>query len=223
MKFGAINNDIPVQQIKEDLQRFAKLAVDLGATHVESIDAKEVVIDYRVRFKCQVPKCHYYNTNAHCPPYAPSFEEMKKLLSCYSCALLVGLRVPSGVITTGAVQAEQAVNKPSAASRRNAARRKLTRIIVELESEAFYGGYYFAAGFSSGSCKGTWCKNMPCQALEKGKGCRFPLKSRPSMEAVGMDVFKMATNAGWPIYPVGSRCPKDNIPYGMMVGIILIT
>ena len=156
----------------------------------------------------------HYNTNANCPPYAPSFDSVTKFLARFSFALLVGLKVPSEVVTASDNNNDK---------ERLLARRKLSNIITEIESEAFYDGHYFATGFSSGSCKGTWCVNLPCQALEKGKNCRFPLKSRPSMESVGMDVFKMLNNAGWPVYPIGKRCQSESIPYGMLVGIVLIT
>jgi len=214
MKFKAIKNNIPIQQIQKDLNRYAELAIRLGATHVKILDRREVILDYRVYYKCLVPKCRYYNTNANCPPHTPSFKGMTKLLACFYSALLVGLKVPSKIVTTSGGKEN---NKE-----RSSVRRKLSQIITELESDAFYDGYYFATGFSSGSCKGTWCADLPCQALENGKNCRFPLQSRPSMEAVGMDVFKMVTSAGWPVYPIGNRCQAENIPYGMLVGIVLI-
>ena len=41
------------------------------------------------------------------------------------------------------------------------------------------------------------------------------MKSRPSMEAVGIDVYKMAAQAGWDIYPIGSERPED-MPKGTL-------
>jgi hypothetical protein len=42
------------------------------------------------------------------------------------------------------------------------------------------------------------------------------------MEAVGIDVFKMILAAGWSIYPIGSDAKPDEIPYGVLAGIIII-
>ena len=55
-------------------------------------------------------------------------------------------------------------------------------------------GYRFATGFKAGSCK-----LCPECTVSNSKGtCRHPYQSRPSMEAVGIDVFKTAENAGLP-------------------------
>ncbi|MDD3654635.1 MAG: DUF2284 domain-containing protein [Desulfotomaculaceae bacterium] len=214
MIVDAIKKEISIVQIKKDLSLYNQLASRLGATHVKILETQEVILDYRAHYKCLVPKCRYYNTNANCPPHAPSFESITKFIACFSFALLVGLKVSSTVVSTSGGKEKD--------KDRIASRRKLSQILNELEAEAFYGGYYFATAFSSGSCKGTWCVDIPCQALENGKSCRFPLQARPAMEAAGMDVFKMITNAGWPIYPIGGRCQPDSIPYGMLVGIVFI-
>ena len=42
------------------------------------------------------------------------------------------------------------------------------------------------------------------------------------MEAVGMDVYKTVTKAGWYIYPVGDNTSLNDIPIGLRVGIVLI-
>jgi predicted metal-binding protein len=62
-----------------------------------------------------------------------------------------------------------------------------------LEAEAFKAGYYYAAGFSGGIC--LLCPT--CAGV--GNPCRHPYEARPSMEGVGIDVFKTAANAGLPI------------------------
>ena len=42
------------------------------------------------------------------------------------------------------------------------------------------------------------------------------------MEAVGMDVYTMATRAGWDIYPIGERTPPSDLPCGLFLGIVLV-
>ena len=42
------------------------------------------------------------------------------------------------------------------------------------------------------------------------------------MEAVGLDAYKMATCAGWDIYPIGSNAKPGDIPFGLLAGIIVV-
>jgi predicted metal-binding protein len=217
MKLNPITKEVSSSKVKEDVNRYARLAAELGATHVKILETSEIILDYRARYKCMAPKCRYYNTNANCPPYAPSLESTKKFISYFTVAILVGVKVPS----TSVLKNTGNKDHPNS-SEKISAQRRLSKIVNALESEAYYDGYYFATAFTTGHCKGTLCVDMPCQALENGKSCRYPLESRPSMEGVGMDVFKTVSNAGWTIYPVGRRCQAEDIPFGMLVGIILI-
>ena len=73
-------------------------------------------------------------------------------------------------------------------------RLKLHHIINKVEAQASMLGYRFATGFKAGACK-----LCPECTVKNSKGvCRHPYQSRPSMEAVGIDVFKTAENAGLP-------------------------
>ena len=81
-------------------------------------------------------------------------------------------------------------------------------IVVQLEREIFLSGYYKALGFGAGPC--NLCHD--CN-LEK---CRYPDKARPSMEAAGIDVFKTARRAGFPIEVVSSFKRKPNY-YGLVL------
>lgn len=56
----------------------------------------------------------------------------------------------------------------------------------------------------------------------KGERCRNELKVRPLMEAVGIDVYKLATEVGWEVYPIGSGCNSSDIPSGSLFGLILV-
>jgi len=82
-------------------------------------------------------------------------------------------------------------------------------LIAKLEREAFLGGFYKAFGFACGPC--DLC---PTCAFEKG--CQHPEQARPAMEACGIDVFRTATEAGFPIEVVTSRsCRQDY--YGLLL------
>lgn len=95
-------------------------------------------------------------------------------------------------------------------------------VVGNLEALAFNDGYYLALGFSGGSCKAAFCRNLPCQALQGG-GCRFPLRGRPSMEGVGIDVFDLANKVGWPVYPIAHKdVDPASIGCAISVGIVFV-
>jgi len=100
--------------------------------------------------------------------------------------------------------------------------RDITRIVSEIESQAFYDGHYMAVGFSAGSCRHHFCLAHPtCAALE-GESCRHYFKARPSMEAVGINVYQMVARAGWDIYPIGADAKLEAIPKGTMAGVVIV-
>ena len=91
-----------------------------------------------------------------------------------------------------------------------------------MESLAFYDGHYLAFGFGAGSCRHTFCgEQESCPAME-GKRCRFSLISRPSMEAVGIDVYQLVARQGWDIYPIGSSAKPEDMPKGVLAGIVIV-
>jgi predicted metal-binding protein len=81
-------------------------------------------------------------------------------------------------------------------------RLKLHHIVNKVEANANMLGYRFATGFKAGPCR--LCPE--CAIKNSEKICRHPYQSRPSMEAVGIDVFKTAENAGLPFdFPVKEK------------------
>src|SRR3974377_687041 len=126
------------------------------------------------------------------PPMKPA--QLQELLQKYHWAVFFMKDVPSEVI----------IRDKATIKERVAVYQQVFKIVSELESMAFYDGHYLAFGFGAGSCRHTYCgQQETCQALE-GRRCRFSLLARPSMEAVGFDVLKMAAQVGWEIYPIGS-------------------
>ena len=70
--------------------------------------------------------------------------------------------------------------------------------LLALEKAAFIGGYHRVLAFGAGPCP-------VCKQCDVKTACRFPKKSRPSMEASGMDVYQTVRNAGLSIHPVKRR------------------
>ncbi|MGE5841049.1 MAG: DUF2284 domain-containing protein [Deltaproteobacteria bacterium] len=208
----AISLEISPEQLQKDLAQLEKRAMELGASMARIIPAEWAQIDERVRLKCFVPLCTNYNKSQFCPPHTPSLEFMRSALSRYQHALLFALEIiPVEHFSVRAMQKQSAGDWS----------RKCFEIVGAIETLAFGSGYYFATGFSQGSCKRALCRQEKCLVLEGGN-CPYSLKSRPSMEAVGIDVYGLVTRVGWKIYPIYRSVNPAEVPRALSVGIVFI-
>lgn len=189
-----------MSQIERDLRVLSNLAIELGATNAIPMNVKDVVVDERVRLKCLVPPCDDYGLNLMCPPYVMSVQEFRELLSKYMWAVLIQIEAS---ITADMKKEIQQANDVAMLYESQKfvnnykkifgpVRLKLHRIVNKVEAKANILGYQFATGFKAGPCR--FCPE--CAAKNLDKVCRHQYQSRPSMEAVGIDVFKTAENAG---------------------------
>jgi len=211
-KIEKIRVDMQEARLGEDLDRYQEKALELGASGALVVKAEDIPVDDRVALKCRIPRCFGYGTSAHCPPHAMKPSELREILKQYRWAVFFIKDVPSEVI----------VRDKATIKERVAVYQEVYRIVSEVESMAFYDGHYLAFGFAAGSCRHTYCgEHKTCQAMA-GDRCRFSLLSRPSMEAVGIDVYKMAAAAGWEIYPIGSGAKPADIPKGTLAGIVIV-
>ena len=207
-----IRTDMNQGQLSADLERYRLKALELGASQAKIVRAAEIPVDERIPMKCQIPRCFGYGAGAQCPPNTMKPAELRELLKKYEWAVFFIMDVPPEVI----------VRDKATIKERVAAYQQMYTIVSEVESAAFYDGHYLAFGFAAGSCRHTFCGQLPdCQAM-KGDKCRFSLKSRPSMEAVGIDVYKMVALAGWDIYPIGSGAKAEDVPKGTLAGIVIV-
>ncbi len=207
-----IVEEVPEEVLLQDLERYRKKAIDLGASDAEIITSDKVVIDERVRAKCLYPKCENYGMSVHCPPHAMDLDATRKLVSRFRYAIFFRLRVPTEVLA--------GTGDPEAPKKRRLIARTRQEILGRIESEAFYDGYYLSVAFGGGCCRNIYCPDQECRALTPGQSCRAALHARAAMESVGMDVYRMAARVGWDIYPIG-MAPSD-APHGTMAGIIFI-
>jgi predicted metal-binding protein len=70
--------------INETATKFDDLlstAFDLGATGAKMLPAHQIVLDERVRLKCEVPLCSGYGQYLTCPPYVMSMETFSRILA----------------------------------------------------------------------------------------------------------------------------------------------
>jgi predicted metal-binding protein len=209
-----IQSHVPPSKIKNDLERFRCMAIDLGATDAAIVSPDEIIVDEKVRVKCIYPKCSFYGTNINCPPYSPDLDFVRKLIARYHNGILFCVKGdPRDFVGTDFLKR---------VGRKNRAKTTLNTICSEVESRAFYEGYHFALALGQGPCKSFWCPDQPCSAFELEKACRFSLKARTSVEALGIDAFTMAAKRGWEIYPCGARVEPDKLPHVLLIGLILI-
>ena len=86
----------------------------------------------------------------------------------------------------------------------------VSEIVLKIEEEAFLAGYHKALAMGAGPCR------LCAECNTKGE-CRNREKTRPSMEACGIDVFTTARNNGFTIDTLhSSGCKADYF------GIVLI-
>ena len=158
--------------------KYIKRAKELGAKEAKIISTKSIVVAEWVRMKCQFG-CDGFGQSLTCPPYSPTLELTRRILTFYKHALLVHGNEYTDI----------------------------HGIIPILEREIFLDGYFKAFGMGAG----------PCQLCEKcAKSCRHPDKTRPSMEACGIDVYTTVRNNGFPIKVLKTQDCKGNY-YGIVL------
>ncbi len=206
--------------VETNLQDLCKLARKLGATNAVSFNAKGVAVDERVRLKCRIPLCDDYGLNLMCPPNVMSVQEFREILARYNHAILIQIEMPIPAEMKAEIRKADDVSAlyknpkflDSYKKHFNPVKLKLHRIVHKIEAKAFSQGYRFAVGFIAGSCK--LCPK--CVAVDSCEPCRNPFRARPSMEAMGIDAYQTAKNAGLPF----DIPTKDKIVWN---GLVLIT
>lgn len=161
-----------------DFEYLVVAALNGGADRAVLISTEQVVVDNRVRLKCRVPICKNYNHCLMCPPNTLTVEEFRGLLSQYSQALLLQIKA-KGRSEADIIEAELQVQN----------------LISDLETKALMAGNYFVAGFGAAHCR--LCPE--CVGVHSKEQCRHPFRARPSMEAVGIDIYQTSANSGIPV------------------------
>lgn len=161
------------------MQRLVSLAESEGAVNVKIVSTRDVVVDERTRLKCQVPLCPHYNRTLLCPPNVPPVSWFKSVLDRYDRAVLLQVRVD----IPEDCSEEQGVLEGAI---------KLHRIVNKVEKAAYNLGFRFAAGLIGGACR--LCPE--CIGVYSSAPCRHPYEARPSMEAMGIDVYETLAKVG---------------------------
>ena len=177
-----------------------KTALKMGAVDVKVITADKVVVEDRIVLKCKVG-CPNYGKTLVCPPYTPTAEEFRKIVSEYSYALFMKFGSHAKADVELAKQLSKAETDPSiprdikdkvqafwAAWKEG--KLKMLSAVLDLEKTAISKGFPLAIGFVSGFCQ--LCEKC---TLDR-KTCAYPTKARYSEEALGVNVHATAQNAG---------------------------
>jgi predicted metal-binding protein len=166
------NRDLILEDL---LVSLCELAVEEGASDCAVIECSDLEFKEVSPYAADVPQ---EERSLFWPvPLFPS-DSLQDALKLYSRAVV--FRLNSSGYSPDAVQEQ------------------VFKIAGLLESACFYGGSHLSIGLAAGNCKDVFCKDEPrCQALKMGKPCLYPLKSRPSIEACGLDPQIIATKAGW--------------------------
>ncbi len=201
------------QNLKADLKRYRRLAIELGASGAKSIAADSIVVDERVRLKCLVPRCGRAGETPNCPPYAPDLDLVRRAIARYTTAIIFKCEVQIDAIHPGQEISETGKKQIQQYHKKG------IEVAAALERQAFKDGYHLAMGLGGGSCKDYLCEGEACQYLQSGS-CRFPLQSRPSLEAMGIDVTKLINEAGWASYALLDEFSK--VPGAITVGLVFV-
>ena len=215
-KAGAIplTHKVKAKKLIADLEMLRGRALELGAAGAEIIRADQLVVDERVRLKCLIPRCLRAGETPNCPPNAPDLDLVRKAFARYSRGILIKTHVePIEVYTPGGSRDEGGIDRSLLFHGKTA------KIVYEIERLAYQHGYALAMGLGGGSCKDYLCHGLVCQFMDSGR-CRFPLKARPAMEALGIDVVDIMDKVGWDAYPLLGEVSE--IPCASSVGLVLI-
>jgi len=206
-----VTPDRNLAALPEHLRKYCQAALDLGASRAIVVKTAEVPVSESVAVNCRVPRCYGYGTSANCPPHAPTPAELREYLKNYEWAVFFVKEVPTEFLLCDRLD-----------PRRREPFRQIHKIASQVEAQAFYDGHYLAFGLAAGSCRMALCgPDKTCQVLEGG-ACRFPGRSRPSMEAVGIDVYQMVARAGWEIHPIGGATLAAEVPCAVLAGLVVV-
>lgn len=191
------------------------LLSELKAVHedLRLIPTEIIVVSDWVRLKCRYG-CDNYGKRLGCPPFTPTPNEARAVLSEYRNAVLARFEAkPDPKIA--AKHATRALSNSVA---------RMQKTVFELERAAFLAGCYKAFGMNAMPC--TLCETCVIEEMQKKDQAVFDLDSvkcknkeimRPSMEACGIDVFKTLQNAGYK-----PRVLKDSKEMVELFGLILL-
>jgi predicted metal-binding protein len=194
--------------VDEHEQQLLRRATELGVSDARLIDAARIRVEDDLAAICKDPGCPGYGQGANCPPHVMKPEAFRELLGAYPRALVFKFDVPTEVLLgDGRFEVSRIVHETAAA----------------LERHALACGYAAARGLAAGSCKRIFCaEELDCRVLSEDGNCRHPEAARPSISGLGVNFFELSRTVDWPINKITSASNPDEVPMGLMAGIVLL-
>ena len=188
-----------------------KIASEMGAVDAKIITADKVAVEDRIVLKCKIG-CPNYGKTLACPPYTPTAEEFRRIVSEYRYALFMKFESSAQADLELAEHLSETETDPAVPQEMKSKLRefwaewkedklKMLSIVHALEKAAMSKGYPLAVGIISGYCQ--LCEKC---TLDRAS-CAYPTKMRYSEEAVGVNVQATAKNAG-----IKAKFPFDENP-----------
>ncbi|MCK5311388.1 MAG: DUF2284 domain-containing protein [Desulfobacteraceae bacterium] len=190
------------------LKELVQYAHKSGATSIELIPTKDIVIENKLADMCLEPRCENYGLSKRCPPHVSGPSAFKKKLEQFNKAMFFKIDVPSKILYS---------------NERLELFQLLHEIAAGIEQHAVKMGFANAQAYAGGSCKGIFCHDhLECRVLSKNGKCRNPLSARPSMSGFGINVAKLMEIAGWTANWVTHGTDSSEIKMANVNGLILI-
>lgn len=211
----------------ENYKQFEEKAEELGAKDVRLISAADIVIEDRTVLKC-IFGCNGYGSRV-CPPFIPTVEEFRKMLTDYEWALLIEWK-SENVFTKEVSEnfVKYSVSPPEDEIVKQQFQNNLKTImkdrketiqpgVLELEKLAWTLGYNTALATFPGMC--TWCATSDYSGVNcaGNKGtCHHPTLRRPCLMGLGVRMDKTLERLGIPLqkFPMNDTAPS---PYTLIL------
>ncbi len=193
---------------RDSLRELVQKAFELGVSDARIIPARSIVVEERFAEMCASPPCPGYGQGPGCPPHVMKPAAFRELLSRYEHVLVFRIDAPTELLL---------------GEERHGVARQVHEISAAIERLAREKRYAHSRGFAAGSCKMIFCADREsCVVLEKGDECRFPDKARASISGIGVNFEELCKAVGWDFQIITRDTTSDQVPMGMMAGIVLV-
>lgn len=158
-----------------------QLAASAGFADLRWIDGSEIVVAHWVRMKCTFA-CEEYAHRVGCPPNVPPVETCAEFFKEYRQVAVIHI---------------QKAGDDQAALREW--KREVNARLLDLEQAVFLAGFQKTLVLFPGDC------SLCPECVARREDCRYPESSRPTPEALAVDVFATARRLGYPIEVLTDR------------------
>lgn len=141
-------------------------------TAIKFVHMPQIVVNPWVRQRCQY-LCNHTRQSDLCPPFSASAEDTLNVLGDYKFGLMIRREEPFPFTRqTSEVWGD------------------FQNALVEVENESFIRGYGKAFALATGNC-------VFCHHDDAIRPCEFNGKRRPTLEAIGINLYDTLDMIGW--------------------------